>query len=517
MRDVPERAEEVRVNQALLSLIYEAVSDVIYLLAVEPDDCYRFLSVNRAFFAATGLEADQVIGKRIEDVLPPSSHEVVINKYRQAIREKQRLTWEEEAAYPAGVRVGQVTVAPIMDDAGRCTHLLGSVRDITELRVAEVQLRQAQKMEAIGQLAGAIAHDFNNILSVILMCCELRAQELGPDDPFAADLAEIKKAGERAAELTRQLLAFSRQQVIRPRILDLNDVVANLDRMIRRLVREDSDLSVKPAADLGKVRADPGQIEQVIINLVVNASDAMPFGGTLTIETGNVELDETYAEQHRGATAGPHVMLAVSDTGVGMDRATQERIFEPFFTTKERGHGTGLGLATVFGIVKQNGGNIWVYSEPAHGTTFKVYLPRKDETEAVDQVSAPIAAHPGGSETILLVEDYDQLRVIARRILVRSGYRVLEAHNGTEALLLFEQHGAERIDLLLTDVIMPQMSGKELANRLLLQRPALRILYMSGYTDNTIVQHGILEPGVALLEKPITPERLLRKVREVLQ
>lgn len=420
----------------------------------------------------------------------------------------------------AGARVA-LPAEPQLDDlATRFAIALNLLLDDLALRTAELrrteeQLRHAQKMEAIGRLAGGVAHDFNNLLSVILSYSDLLIEGLKLNDPMRADLQEIKTAGERAATLTRQLLAFSRQQVIEPRILDLNEVVTNLDKMIRRLVGEDIEFKTLTAPDLGLVNVDPGHVEQVIINLVVNARDAMPNGGRVVIETANVHLDETYAHKHLGATPGPHVMVAVSDTGTGMDKATQEHIFEPFFTTKPKGAGTGLGLATVFGIVKQSRGNIWLYSEPGKGTTFKIYLPRTDEIEVPLHAPVPVAATVRGSETVLLVEDDAQLRAVARGILERNGYRVLEAQNGGEALLLCESHEGT-IDLLLTDVVMPHMSAKELAQRLAPLRPGMKVLYMSGYTDNAIAHHGVLEPGVTLLQKPITPEMLLRRVREVL-
>ncbi len=381
------------------------------------------------------------------------------------------------------------------------------------LRDSEEQLRHAQKMEAVGRLAGGVAHDFNNLLSVVLSYCSFMSDDLAANDPMREDLDQIRRAGERAADLTRQLLAFSRQQVIEPRILDLSTVISGMEKMLRRLVGEDVEVQFSHAPGLGRVKADPGHLEQVIMNLVVNARDAMPIGGRLVIETANVVLDESYAQQ-RFDVAGPHVMLAVSDTGNGMDKETQLRIFEPFFTTKEKGKGTGLGLSTVFGIVKQSGGTIWVYSEIGKGTTFKVYLPHTDEVARAPRHTAELATLRGG-ETILLVEDDDQVRLVARGILKRNGYRVLEARNGGEALLMCEKHAGE-IDLLLTDVVMPQMSGTELAARLLLIRPDLKVLYMSGYTEDAIIHHGVVDAGIELLQKPLTPDTLLRKVRGVL-
>ncbi len=392
---------------------------------------------------------------------------------------------------------------------------VGRERAEVALRATEEQLRQSQKMEAIGSLAGSIAHDFSNILSIVLGYTENVLDELKPNDPVRGDVQQIAIAGERARNLTRQLLAFSRQQVLEPKLLNLNEAFSAMLQMLRRLVGENIELSFLPGPDLGAVRVDPGQLEQVLLNLVVNARDAMPDGGKLTVETSNVELDQDYADAHYGIKPGSYVLLAVSDTGIGMDSATRARIFEPFFTTKEKGKGTGLGLSTVFGIVKQSGGVIWVYSELGHGTTFKVYLPRVAAARhSVLPVPSP-AVSTRGSETVLLVEDDAQVRTLVSTTLRKNGYRVLEAGNGTEALALAEQHGGV-IDILLSDVVMPGMGGRQLWERLVPRRPKTKVLFMSGYTSDAIVHHGVQKSELAFIAKPIVPRALLLKLRQVL-
>jgi len=446
-----------------------------------------------------------------------------------------RIIWPDKEVHWVEGRGGV-----IRSRKGKPVQMIGLCRDITVRKAAEVymqsardelerrveertlerkrleaQLLQSQKLEAVGQLAGGVAHDFNNLLTVIIGYSQMSLRKLSAKSPIRPNIEEINKASDRAASLTRQLLAFSRKLVLQPIVFDLNFVISDIEKMLRRMISEDIQIRTTLQKELGNVKADPGQIEQVLMNLAVNARDAMPFGGKLTIETANAYLDEAYAQQHLAVIPGEYVMLAVSDSGTGMDAETQLRIFEPFFSTKEVGKGTGLGLSTVYGIVKQSGGNIWVYSEPGKGTTFKIYLPRVNE--GAQEYKRPVISPDlvKGTETILLVEDDEMLRTLASDVLKASGYRVLEAADGSTAQLVCEQ-SQEKIQLLLTDVVMPGMSGPEVVRRLILLHPEMCVLYMSGYAHNAIVHHGVLDEGINFIEKPFTPQALAMKVREVL-
>jgi two-component system cell cycle sensor histidine kinase/response regulator CckA len=473
------------------------------------DRDFRYVYLNNAALEHSRRDPGELIGVRMQDAYPGIEQSEMYARLQCCMLDGTPSAMQNEFSYPDGAaRVFELHIEPC--EAGVVVLSI----DVTESRRLEAQLRHAQKMEAVGRLAGSVAHDFNNMLSVILGYSSLVLADLKPVDPLRADIDMIRIAGEKAAALTRQLLAFSRQQVLAPRVLDLNEVVMGSERMLSRLLGEDIELITRYDRNISKVRVDPNQMDQVVMNLALNARDAMPHGGKLTIETKEVVLDASYTADHFEVTPGPHVMLAVSDTGIGMDKETQSRIFEPFFTTKEVGKGTGLGLSTVFGIVRQSGGNIWVYSEIGGGSAFKVYLPCAEAGEPeVIEVVVPVTLR--GTETILLVEDQDEVRRVAQEILVRQGYHVIACQNAGEALLGCERH-PRTIHLMLTDVVMPQMSGRELAERLGPIRPDMKVLYMSGYTDNAILHHGILDSGIFYVQKPLVPDMLARRVREVL-
>jgi len=477
----------------------------------------RFTLANEAVAQIYGTTVEELVGKTDADFNPNVEE---VESFRQHDLEvmdslQEKLVSEEVITDAKGAKRWLQTVKrPIVGPDGLAQQVLGVSTDITDHKRMEDQLRQALRLEAVGRLAGGIAHDFNNLLTVIMGCSDILIRRFGPDDPSRDKVEQIYKSGERAAALTRQLLAFSRKQVLQSKVIDLNVIVSDMGAMLRRLIGEDIGLVTVVTEGLGSVKADPGQIEQVLVNLAVNARDAMLEGGRLTIETANVELDEAYAQDHAGFRPGRYVMLAVTDTGRGMDAEVQEHMFEPFFTTKEPGKGTGLGLATVYGIVTQSGGYIWVYSEPGHGTTFKIYLPRVDESSPAAHAEQ-VARVPKGTETILVVEDEEALREITREILTGQGYTVIEAPSGAAALKLAEQHTGP-IHLLLTDVVMPGMSGRELAQNLAARQPAMKLLFMSGYTDDAIVRHGVLEEGTAFIQKPFTLASLTTRVRDVL-
>jgi PAS domain S-box-containing protein len=512
IRDISQR-KRADAERMRLSMAIEQSAEVVMLTDVRGTIEYA----NPAFERTTGYSRAEVLGLNPRLLKSGVQDEAFYRKLWATLTSGQPWTGRLVNKKKDGTLYSEdATISPVRDLTGTTTGYVAVKRDLTATLALEAQLLHAQKMEAVGQLAGGVAHDFNNVLSVILSYADLIVGDLKPGDPFRADIEEIRAAGVRAAALTRQLLAFSRQQVLEAKVLNLNLTLAGMEKMLHRLLGADVELTLLTAAGLWSVKADPGQFEQIVMNLAVNARDAMPRGGQLTIETANVELDDQYAMTHAEIRAGAYVQVAVSDTGTGMEPATQKRIFEPFFTTKDKGKGTGLGLATVFGIVKQSGGHIEVYSEWGKGTTFKMYFPRVAAV-ADARPSEAVALEPDlGNETILLVEDDDALRVVARTILRRHGYVVLEAANGGEALLVCEQHGA-KIHLLLTDVVLPRMSGRQLADRLATLRPEMKVIFMSGYTDDAILQHGILESGVPFLQKPFTPTSLTRKVREELR
>jgi len=505
-----KRAEEkIRDSEARLRVLVEQLPAALW--TVDKNLC--FTSAVGAGLARLGLKPNMVGGVSLYEYFETNDSTFVpIAAHRRAIG-GEPLTFHSEW------KGGSYTchVEPLRSSDGELQGAICMALDITDRKQLEEQLRQAQKMEAVGRLAGGIAHDFNNLLMVIQGYADLLAERLPEGNSLRRNAEQIQTASQRATSLTRQLLAFSRKQMLAPKVLNVQAVVADMEKILRRLIGEDVQLETSSAPDLGLVKADRSQIEQVILNLAVNARDAMPEGGRLTIETANAELDASFAHPPAVLAPGKYVMLAVTDNGCGMDTETQTHIFEPFFTTKEKGKGTGLGLATVYGIVKQSGGYVWVYSEPGRGTSFKVYLPRIEEETAVPSLEPPpqFRATPRGSETVLLVEDEKGVRELAREYLQMIGYNVIEAENGYAALELASMH-AGKIHLLMTDVVMPGISGRELSERVKTVRPDIQVLYMSGYADQAVVHHGILKSDAVLLQKPFTLSALALKLREIL-
>jgi two-component system cell cycle sensor histidine kinase/response regulator CckA len=510
--DITERkksAEELEKALVWQKALFEGSHEAILI----SDADGRLVDANTAACKLTGYSREELLNMYASD-LSINSDAYVRERIHNRILAGEDVSGETKILTKDGRQV-DVEIGHRLVMISGVPYVHAIARDITNRIRLEAQLLQAQKMEAIGVLAGGVAHDFNNLLSVINGYAELLLESIDPNDPRAQDLEKINKAAQHAASLTSQLLAFSRKQILQPKILNLNDTVMEMSAMLRRLIGEDIELITITPPDLGLINADPAQIQQIVMNLAINARDAMPFGGKLTIETKNSDLDENYARGHPMVNPGPYVMMAISDNGSGMDAETQARIFEPFFTTKVQGKGTGLGLSTVYGIVKQSNGFIWVYSEPGKGTTFKIYFPR-----ALGAAAGPLDTRPDlemrGSETILVVEDETSVRTLASRILRDRRYTVLEASNGKEALEIAQNYQGE-INLVLTDVIMPGMSGTELVSRLESVRPGSKVLYISGYTNDTVVHHGVLDSGVAFLQKPFSVNGLVSKVREVIR
>lgn len=514
-RDITERKraeEEMRQSQQKLRIHFEHTP----LAVVEWDLDFRVAAWNPSAERIFGYARQEALGQHARFIVPPQYREHVDQVWQALLKQAGGTRSTNDNVTKDGRSIScEWYNTPLIDDSGRVLGVASLVQDVTERVALEERLRQSQKMEAVGRLAGGVAHDFNNLLTVILGYSQILADGLPQGSRMAENTAQIKSAADRAAGITRQLLAFSRKTVLSPRIINLNDVVLNLDSLLRRLIGENIEVRTLPANDLGSVKADPSQIEQVLMNLALNARDAMPRGGTVTFETANVTLDGSYARDHQSVEPGSYVMLAVSDTGEGMTPETQARIFEPFYTTKEVGKGTGLGLSMVYGIVKQSGGYIWVYSEPDRGTTFKIYLPRVDQPAELMSGDHRSPKVQRGTETILLVEDDEQLRLLSSSVLAHCGYNVLVASTPEEALAICRS-ASHDIRLLVTDVVMPRMNGRQLAEQVQRIRPGMRVLYISGYTSDAIVHYGVLDPGLWFLPKPYTLSSLIAKVRQVL-
>jgi two-component system cell cycle sensor histidine kinase/response regulator CckA len=514
-RDITDRKlaeEELRQSQRKLRIHFEHTP----LAVIEWDLDFRVTDWNPAAEGMFGYSRQEAIGQRASFIVPPHFRPLVDKVWQELLNQKGGVRSANDNITKDGRIIScEWYNTPLVDESGRVLGAASLAQDVTERVALEERLRQSQKMEAVGRLAGGVAHDFNNLLTVILGYSQILAEGVPAGSRLADSTAQIKSAADRASGITRQLLAFSRKQVLSPRVINLNDIMLNLDSLLRRLIGEDIEVLTVPSNDLGSVKADPGQIEQVIMNLALNARDAMPSGGKLTLETTNAQLDESYAQRHQPAEPGRYVMLAVTDTGHGMSPETQARIFEPFYTTKEVGKGTGLGLSMVYGIVKQSGGYIWVYSEPDRGTTFKIYLPRVDQpAESTGAQNRPNSVQRG-TETILLVEDDPQLRQLSSSVLAHCGYKMLVASSPEEGIEICRSNHRD-IRLLVTDVVMPGMNGRQLAEQIQQVSPNVKVLYISGYTSNAIVHYGVLDPGLSFLPKPFTLSALVAKVREVL-
>jgi two-component system, cell cycle sensor histidine kinase and response regulator CckA len=514
-RDITDRKhaeEEMRRSQQKLHIHFEHTP----LAVVEWDLDFRVVAWNPSAERIFGYSREEALGQHASFIVPLQFREHVAKIWQELVRQRGGVRSANDNLTKDGRTIScEWYNTPLVDESGRMLGAASLAQDVTERVALEERLRQSQKMEAVGRLAGGVAHDFNNLLTVILGYSQILAEGVPAGSRLADSTGQIKSAADRAAGITRQLLAFSRKQVLSPRVINLNDIMMNLDSLLRRLIGEDIEVLTVPANDLGSVKADPGQIEQVIMNLALNSRDAMPRGGKLTLETTNEQLDESYARRHQPAEPGRYVMLAVSDTGHGMSPETQARIFEPFYTTKEVGKGTGLGLSMVYGIVKQSGGYIWVYSEENRGTTFKIYLPRVDQPAETTGAENRPKSVQRGSETILLVEDDPQLRQLSSSVLAHCGYKVLGAGSPEEGLAICKANHRD-IRLLITDVVMPRMNGRQLAEQIAQVSPHVRVLYISGYTSNAIVHYGVLDPGLWFLPKPFTLSALTAKVREVL-